>query len=198
MSPPWAPISPGTEPVAVVLDALGAPRDPELDALLGDEAAARLRGALLERALDWARVVAAPRRARHVHETAELDALLAGHDGPVVLAAPDVPGLDAALGRQALDDLAAGCAVVFGAAHDARPYLLATPRPSADLAALVGTTFLRGGVLAGFAELGGTLGLLRSERRLASAGDARALALDPLAPGDLAGLLAGLRPVPRR
>ena len=35
----------------------------------------------------------------------------------------------------------------------------------------------------------GILGLLRSERRLVSAGDVRALALDPLAPAELAPLL---------
>ncbi|HMI70605.1 MAG TPA: hypothetical protein VK510_11490, partial [Solirubrobacteraceae bacterium] len=50
---------------------------------------------------------------------------------------------------------------------------------------------LDGGVLGAFAERGVTLGMLRHERRLASAGDARALAIDPLAPPDLAALVRG-------
>ena len=41
---------------------------------------------------------------------------------------------------------------------------------------------LEGGILGAFAEGGVTLGMLRHERRLSSAGDARALAIDPLAP----------------
>ena len=47
--------------------------------------------------------------------------------------------------------------------------------------------------------LGVTLGLLRHERRLTSASDARALAIDPLAPPDLAALVrARLPESPRR
>ena len=58
---------------------------------------------------------------------------------------------------------------------------------------------LDGGVLGAFAERGVTLGMLRHERRLASAADARALAIDPFAPPDLAALLRGrLREPPRR
>jgi len=44
-----------------------------------------------------------------------------------------------------------------------------------------------------------TLGMLRHERRLASAADARALAIDPFAPPDLADLVRGrLHEPPRR
>ncbi len=110
-----------------------------------------------------------------------------------MLAAPDVPALDAGLVRTALEDLAAGCDVVMGAAHDARPYILVLPRPDPELLGLVDGVF-GGGVLAAFAERGLTLGMLRHERRLASAADARALAIDPLAPEDLAALVrAALR-----
>ena len=42
----------------------------------------------------------------------------------------------------------------------------------------------------------GALGLLRSERRLASRADARAAALDPLTPPELAELLRRSRPDP--
>jgi glycosyltransferase A (GT-A) superfamily protein (DUF2064 family) len=176
----------------VVLDALGAPVDPGLDALLGADRARRLRAALLERALRWARAVA-PAGAHHVAATGEL-ARCAARGGAVLLVAPDVPGLDAALAEAVMGDLAAGCDVVLGAAHDARPYLvgLATLTPAG--LALAGGAF-EDGVLAAVARAqagspgDGLLGLLRSERRLASAGDVRALALDPLAPPELAALV---------
>jgi glycosyltransferase A (GT-A) superfamily protein (DUF2064 family) len=116
----------------------------------------------------------------------------------VLLAAPDVPALDASLARAALEDLAAGCDIVLGAAHDARPYILAVPRPDPELLAVVERS-LDGGILGAFAERGVTLGMLRHERRLASAGDVRALAIDPLAPADLAALLRrGSHEPPRR
>jgi hypothetical protein len=40
--------------------------------------------------------------------------------------------------------------------------------------------------------------MLRHERRLASAADARALAIDPFAPADLAALVRGRLPEPPR
>ena len=109
-----------------------------------------------------------------------------------------MPALDQRVARAALDDLAAGCDLALGAAHDARPYILAVPRPDPELLALAERA-LDGGVLGAFAEGGITLGMLRHERRLASAGDARALAIDPLAPPELAALVRGpLREPPRR
>jgi hypothetical protein len=116
------------------------------------------------------------------------------HAGGVLLVAPDVPGLDEALARAALDDLACGCGVVLGAAHDAKPYLVGLARLTEAGLALADGGF-EGGVLAAVARAqaglpdAGILGLLRSERRLVSAGDVRALALDPLAPAELAALL---------
>jgi hypothetical protein len=111
-----------------------------------------------------------------------------GHDGPLLLAAPDVPALDVAVARVALDDLAAGCDLVLGVAHDALPYLVALPRPDDELIAIAASGF-SGGVLPRFGELGLTLGMLAHHRRLATAADARAFALDPLTPPDLAALL---------
>ena len=108
-----------------------------------------------------------------------------------------MPALDARLARAALDDLAAGCDIAVGAAHDARPYILAIPRPAPELIALVERSF-DGGVLGAFAERGVTLGMLRHERRLASAADARALAIDPSAPPELAALVRGRLPEPPR
>jgi hypothetical protein len=182
---------------AVIVGSLAAPDDPGLDELLGAAGARAVRAELAARARRWAAEVAPG----HAFEAATLDAArvaLYGHAGPVLLAAPDVPALDRRLARAALEDLAAGCDIALGAAHDARPYLLAVPRPDPDLMALVERS-LDGGVLGAFAERGITLGMLRHERRLASAGDARALAIDPLAPSDLAALVRGrLREPPRR
>ena len=118
-------------------------------------------------------------------------AALAGHDGPVLLVAPDIPHLTAAIARAALDDLSHDVEVVLGAAHDARPYLVALARPEPELMALADKSFEE--VVAALTKRGTALGMLRAERRLASAADARAMALDPLAPPELAEHLARLR-----
>jgi len=167
--------------------ALGAPADPELERLLGARGMRELRAELGARARRWAAAVAPD----HAFEAETLDAARAalhGHVGPVLLAAPDVPGLDARVADAALGDLAAGCDVVLGVAHDARPYLIAIPDIESELAELVEGCFWNG-VLGSLAELGLSLGMVRHERRLVSAADARALAIDPIAPADLAGFL---------
>jgi hypothetical protein len=173
----------------VIVGSLGAPQDPELDRLLGADGARRLRAELAARARRWA-AAAAP---GHAFEATTLDAARAalhGHVGPVLLAAPDVPGLDGRVASAALEDLAQGCDVVVGIAHDARPYVIAVPDVDSEFAQLVEGSF-GGGVLSAFAERGLSLGMIRHERRLASAADARALAIDPLAPPDLAALVRG-------
>ena len=182
---------------AVIVGSLAAPDDPGLDELLGADGAQALRTELAARARRWAAEVA-PGRCFEATTLGAAQAALHGHDGPVLLAAPDVPALDQRVARAALDDLAAGCDLALGAAHDARPYILAVAHPDPELLALVERS-LDGGVLGAFAESGVTLGLLRHARRLASAADARALAIDPFAPPDLAALLGGrLREPPRR
>jgi hypothetical protein len=180
----------------VIVGALAAPHDPALDELLGADGAQALRAALAARARRWAAAVA-PGRA---FEATGLDAALAalhGHTGPVLLAAPDVPGLDQALADAAFDDLADGCYVALGVTHDARPFLIAAPSPDPERFALLDAPFA-GGLLTVFAERGLTFGMLRHERRLATAADARALAIDPMAPPDLAGLLRQRLPGPPR
>jgi hypothetical protein len=139
------------------------------------------------RARRWAAAVA---RGNAYEATTLAAAAAAVHDhaGPLLLAAPDVPALDVAVALMALDDLAAGCDVVVGVAHDALPYLVALPRPDDALAALAAEGF-SSGVLPVFADRGLTLGMLPHHRRLASAGDARAYALDPLTAPDVAELL---------
>ena len=173
----------------MILEALAAPPDPQLDVVLGAGPARDLRAALRERARRWAHAVA-PRRALCAATVEEAAVALAGHEGTVLLAAPDVPGLGAATAAAALDDLANGAGVALGAAHDGRPYLVALGRPEPELLALADAPF--DCVVAALAERGMALGMLRAERRLVSAADARALALDPLAPPELARLLAPL------
>src|SRR6478672_7730003 len=170
----WGPISAGTDVAAVVVAALAGPRDPALEGLLGRDGAAELREELAARARRCA-----------------AQAALGGHDGPALLAAPDVPGLDQGVVRDALDDLADGCDVAIGAAHDARPYLIALSCVRSDLLDLAQESF-GSGVFGAFGERGLVLGLLRSERRLVSAADVRAMAAGPRAPADLVALLARL------
>jgi hypothetical protein len=174
-------------PAAAILSSLAAPEDPELVELLGTEGALALREELAARARRWAAAVA-PGNAIEATTLDAARAALHGHAGPVLLAAPDVPGLDERAAHAALEDLAAGVDVVVGVTHDARPYLIGVPDIDSDVTELVEGAF-GGGVLAAFAERGLSLGMVRHERRLATAADARALAIDPAAPSDLTGLL---------
>src|SRR4051794_1270210 len=180
------PISPGSEPAAVVVEALAVPHDPALDALVGARDAALIAEALRARARRWAAAVA-PDRAYEATSLAAAATAVHGHEGPLLLAAPDVPALDVAVAHVALEGLAAGCDIVVGVAHDALPYLVAMPRPDAALIDFAAAGFA-GGILPVFGERGLTLGMLAHHRRLSSAADARALALDPLTPPDLAAL----------
>jgi hypothetical protein len=105
----------------------------------------------------------------------------------VLLVAPDVPGLDDRLARAALADLAAGAGLTMAPATDGRPFLvgLATADPELVSQAAGGLRDRE----AAAALNDGEFGLLRSERRLVSPGDARAFAADPLTPPELAALL---------
>ena len=146
--------------------------------------------ALRARARRWAAAIAPG----HAFEATSVEAAVVavhGHPGPLLLAAPDVPALDLPVARQALADLAAGCDVVIGVAHDALPYLVAVPRPDDALIDLAAAGFA-GGVLQAFSDRGLTLGMLAHHRRLATAADARAFALDPLTPPDIAALLVAV------
>jgi hypothetical protein len=112
-----------------------------------------------------------------------LAAALAGHEGPLLLVAPDVPRLDAALAAAALGDVAAGCVFSFAPATDARPFLIALAQATpASLALVGGRDRHRDEIFAAAVALGGEIGLLRSERRVVTPADAQALALDPLVP----------------
>ena len=149
---------------------------------------------MLERTLRWAAALA-DAGVHHVPDVPAATEALADHSGPVVLVAPDVPGLDTALAEAILGDLADGCTAIVGAAHDSRPYVVALSRATPEGLALAGGA-LEGGVVGAAARAaerlsdGLFLGLLRSERRCATAADARALACDPQLPPELAALLA--------
>jgi glycosyltransferase A (GT-A) superfamily protein (DUF2064 family) len=146
---------------------------------------------LRARALAWARRAAAGAEPLQVADAEGLGTLLAGHDGSVLLVAPDVPGLTDDLATAALDDFAAGVDLTSGPSGDGSPFLVGLARPDPRLLALIGRPFA---VVAQAAlEHGLQLGMLRSERRLATRADALALLADPLAPAELIELLAPLR-----
>lgn len=182
-------------PIAVVvLDTLGAPAEEDLGAVLGPEDAREVRAEVRANARRWAARVA-PGRAFEATSPGAAVAALDGHAGPVVLVAPDIPSLGAEHERSIRADLAAGAGLLVGSAHDARPYVivLAEHDPALVERAADGWEEL----MAAAAERGLAVAMIRHERRLASAADARALALDPLAPPALAERLAPLRG-PRR
>lgn len=120
---------------------------------------------------------------------ATLAGLLVGHRGPVILVGADVPRLDRALAAAVLEDLRTGCALSFAPATDGRPFLLGLRAPEPDLLALVAGRH-RDEVLAAALALDGEVGMLRSERRVVTTADARALSLDPLVPEPLRTLAA--------
>jgi hypothetical protein len=156
--------------------------DPELRARLGPELHDHVRRLVAEATERCAAEVGRVRHARAVEDAA---ALVEGHPGPVLLLAPDVPRLSREHLDAALDDLAGGAITAFAPGMDGRPFLLAFP----DAASL---ELLAGGV-DGLAEAtraaGGLIGMVRPERRLATLGDARAYAADPLTPPELRALL---------
>lgn len=175
---------------AVVLDALGAPRDPGLDQAVGPGAAQRLRAELRAIARRWVAEVA-PGRAFEATTVGAALMALHDHTGPIVLVAPDIPALGAAHAVWIADDLANDAGLMIAASHDASPYLFAVPAGDPDLLDLAGATLPELLAAAGERQLGVAVG--RPERRLVSADDAHALALDPLAPPALVAQLGNLR-----
>lgn len=179
----------GAPVAAIVLYALAAPRDPELEDLLGPDRAAALRETLALRARRWAARVGGD-RAFEATTIGAAGVALHEHTGPVLMVAPDVPTLHADLAVVALDDLADGALVVVGPSTDGSPFLVGVPSAEPDALELAGSTFER---LAGDPRMAGAgVGMLRSERRLVTVADARAFVADPLADAEI---LAQLGPV---
>ncbi|HYF24534.1 MAG TPA: hypothetical protein VD931_02235 [Baekduia sp.] len=174
----------------VVVDAMAAPRDPALRDRLGPELDDHLRAVVRAHVVRWARAV--PGEAYEAARGEDVPPLLHGHDGPVVLVAPDVPGLAPHHLHAACDDLDAGVTLAFGAAGDGLPFLLVLASPDPDLLRRAGDPFDDLAAIA--AAGGGSFGMLRQERRLASVADARAWRADPVAPLGLRDLLAPVFP----
>lgn len=185
-------MSPSSQELAViVLDELAAAHDPELDAAVGPGAAQRLRRELRAMARRWAASVA-PGNAFEATSAAAAALALDGHSGPLILVAPDVPALSQEHAVATTADLADGIGVVVGSGHDGRPFLVALGSKDEALIELAGGGFENLFAAALAREL--SLSMIRHERRLTTAGDARALAADPLAPPGLVVELGWLRP----
>ncbi len=111
--------------------------------------------------------------------------------GPWCSSPPTSRRSDPAHARAVLEDLDAGTGLAIGSAHDGRPYLVVLAAVDPDL--LEGTGEGWEALMAAAAERELSVAMLRPERRLATAADARALALDPLAPAGLVAQLGNLR-----
>ena len=173
----------------MVVASLAAAPDDELVAALGEDGHAALRARLLEHALAWAQD-AAPGDALTAESAEDLPAVLYGHTGPVFLVGADVPALGPQHRDSARSDLEDGVLATFAPATDGRPFLVALAEPDADLLAAACAGFLALGEIV--RDRGGAIGLLRSERRLHTIADARALLADPTTPADLVALLEGV------
>ncbi|CAB4873591.1 unannotated protein [freshwater metagenome] len=175
---------------AVVLDALAGAPDPGLDRAVGAGTAQRLRAELRAIARRWVAAVA-PGMAFEATSIAAAIAALSGHRGPVVLVAPDIPRLGSFHADVLREDLAAGIGVVMGPSHDGLPYLAAFAETETQAIELAGAGWDE--MTAYALERDVEAAMLRAERRLVSAADARALAHDPLTPAGLAAELRLLR-----
>ena len=182
----WAPISASTDPAAIVVKTLAAPFDLSLLEALGPGGAAAVHAWLGHHTLTWARKHGPSLHASVDDGPAAVEAL-GGHAGPVLLVAVDVPGLDDRLAQAALADLAHGAQLAMAPATDGRPFLVALARADPELVLAAANGLPDRQAAAQLAA--GEFGLLRSERRLVTAADARAFAADPLTPPDLAALL---------
>lgn len=174
--------------VVVVLDELAAPSDDALRGAIGPERHERLRALLRERTLAWAREAAGGAEPLEVAFGDELADRLGGESGPLLLVAPDVPGLSRAHAEGALGDLEAGVLLTTALSGDGSPFLVGLGRPEPELLAAIGDSF--DALAATAVRLGGEVGMLRPERRLTTPADARALLADPTAPPELRELLS--------
>lgn len=128
--------------------------------------------------------------ARLAHATARV---LAHHGGPLLVVGTDLPSLAPRHAATALEDLQAGCDVVFGPAFDGGYYLVAMTEPRPELFALPPQAWGGDEVfalsIAAAAHAGLEIGLLDAERDLDTLADARAAIADPATPPRLAALL---------
>ena len=212
-------------PAAAALVIAGAPSAPDalagLAPLLDAGRRAALQALLVRRAAAWAAAAApggaavavAPARA-----VAEVAALLpAGVDafaqegdgpaavlgaavaragrGPILIAVPGCARLGPAHATAALDDLAAGCDVVFGSTLEGGWYLAGLREPRPELLTVAPDAWQRAGgiglVLERARAADASVGMLRHERLVATPGDVASLLADPLLDPELRAALSG-------
>ena len=110
--------------------------------------------------------------------------------GPLLIVWPDLPRLRSVHAEAALDDLSAGCDVVFGPVFDGGFYLVAISRPMPKLFSLPELAWRSADAmtmgLAAAREAGLEVGILRAERALHRPADVRAALADPTLAGDVA------------
>jgi len=111
--------------------------------------------------------------------------------GPLLIAGTACPRLGPAHAAAALDDLASGCDVTFGATLEGDWYLVGLREPRPDLLEIAP---LRAGGIGAVLERArvheAAVGLLRHERVLSGPGDAAALVADPLVDVELRAALS--------
>jgi uncharacterized protein len=114
--------------------------------------------------------------------------------GPLLVAGTDCPRLAPVHAAAALDDLAEGCDIVFGATLEGGWYLAGLREPRPELLMVAPDAWQRsaglGPVLQRARELGAEVGMLRHERVLATPDDVAALLADPLLPAELRAALS--------
>ena len=115
--------------------------------------------------------------------------------GPILIAVPGCARLGPAHAAAALDDLAAGCDVVFGSTLEGGWYLAGLREPRPELLTVAPDAWQRAGgiglVLERARAAGASVGMLRHERLLATPGDVASLLADPLLDPELRAALSG-------
>jgi hypothetical protein len=190
-----------------------------LEPVIGQDGALALQTALVTQALEWARQTQ-PRAIHVAHDPPdsgpELRALagdevmmfpqngdgisgrladavgrvFARGPGPLIIVWPDLPFLRPGHAEATLEDLKAGCDVVFGPVFDGGFYLIAIARPMPNLFGLPEQVWrsadAMGIALAAARDAGLEVGILRAERALHRPADVRAVLADPTLPAPVA------------
>lgn len=110
--------------------------------------------------------------------------------GPLIIVWPDLPLLRASHAEATLEDLRAGCDVVFGPVFDGGFYLIAIAHPMPNLFNLPEQVWRSADAmtmgLTAAKDAGLEVGILRAERALHRPSDVRAALADPTLPGPVA------------
>lgn len=190
-----------------------------LEPVIGQDGCLALQTALVTQALEWARQTR-PRSIHMAHDPPdsgpELRAL-AGEEvamfpqngdgisgrladavgrvfargpGPLIIVWPDLALLRPSHADATLEDLRAGCDIVFGPVFDGGFYLIAIARPTPNLFGLPEQVWrsadAMGLGLAAARDAGLEVGILRAERALHRPADVRAALADPTLPDPVA------------